>query len=123
MLDSAVFFHTSEDARMGTSYGGTLLAEIALESDYYSYAAAAMIGLALLGSLWMPNLYDRIILVTVAFLLVSVKSSLGPLTIAGLFLALRLRELADERRAAEPRTGTATEVSADDKVEVGADAV
>lgn len=100
VLDSAVFFHTSEDARVGTSYGGTLLAEIALESDYFPYLAVAIVGLALLGSMWMPNLYDRIILVVISFLLVSVKSSLGPLTVAGLFLALRLKELADERNVA-----------------------
>lgn len=105
VLDSAVFFHTSEDARAGTSYGGALLAEIALESDYYSLIAVAAVGVALLGSLWIPNLCDRVILVTAAFLLVSVKSSLGPLTIAGLFLALRIRDLADERRAAEAQSG------------------
>jgi len=100
VLDSAVFFHTSDEARVGTSYGGTVLAEVAVESDYFSYIAVAIVGLALLGSMWLPNMYDRILLVMVAFLLVSVKSSLGTLTVAGLFLALRLRELAVERKAA-----------------------
>lgn len=100
VLDSAVFFHTSDDARVGTSYGGTVLAEVAMGSDYFSYIAVAIVAIALLGSMWMPNEYDRILIVMVAFLLVSVKSSLGTLTVAGLFLALRLRELADERKAA-----------------------
>jgi len=105
VLDSAVFFHTSEEARVGTSYGGTVLAELAIGSDYFSYIAIAVVAAALVGSMWLPNMYDRTILVTIAFLLVSVKSSLGVLTVAGLFLALRLRELADERRAAAESKG------------------
>ncbi|MBN1677325.1 MAG: hypothetical protein JW880_02185 [Candidatus Thermoplasmatota archaeon] len=102
VMDSAVFFHTSDEARVGTSYGGTVLAEIASESDYFSYIAVAVVAIALVGSMWMPDLYDRIMLVMVAFLLVSVKSSLGTLTVAGLFLSLRLRELADRRKAGLP---------------------
>lgn len=99
VLDSAVFFHASEDARAGTSYGGTLLAEIASESELFTYAAVAVMGLALVLSFLLRNMNDRVLLVIIAFLLVSVKSSQGTLTVAGLFLAIRLRELADARKA------------------------
>lgn len=99
VLDSAVFFHASEDARVGTSYGGTLLAEIALDSDLFTYAAVAIVVAALALSFLLRNMNDRVLLVIIAFLLVSVKSSQGTLTVAGVFLALRLRELADARKA------------------------
>jgi len=36
-------------------------------------------------------------LVIVTFLLIAVKSSLAPLTVAGLFLVLRMKEVADAR--------------------------
>lgn len=100
VLDSAVFFHASEDARVGTSFGGTLLAEVALDSDLFTYAAAAVVGLALVSSFLLRNMNDRVLLVIMAFMLVSVKSSQGTLTVAGIFLAIRLRELADARKAA-----------------------
>ncbi len=100
VLDSAVFFHASEDARVGTSFGGTLLAEVALHSGLFTYAAAAVVGLALVSSFLLRNMNDRVLLVIIAFMLVSVKSSQGTLTVAGIFLAIRLRELADARKAA-----------------------
>jgi hypothetical protein len=56
-------------------------------------------GLALVLSFLLRNMNDRVLLVIIAFLLVSVKSSQGTLTVAGLFLAIRLRELADARKA------------------------
>jgi hypothetical protein len=57
-----------------------------------------------LAGLWLRNLNDRVMLVIVTFLLIAVKSSLAPLTVAGVFLALRIRELADERAASLSRT-------------------
>ena len=99
VLDAALFFHTSADARADTSAGGTILAEIASLSPLYAWVSAALVGMALIVAFWVRDPYDRVLLVTVVFLLVSVKSSLAPLTVAGLFLMLRLRDLAAARRA------------------------
>ncbi len=97
VLDSAVFFHTSEDLRVGTSCGGTLLSEIALGSEYYTMVSAALVFASLIVGMKFRSLNDRILLTTMVFLLVSVKSSLAPLIVAGLFLMLRLREISDAR--------------------------
>ena len=72
--------------------------------------AAVIIGL------WMRNLNDRVMLVVVTFLLIAVKSSLAPLTVAGLFLGIRMSEVAEERRSPtglqpSPRSDTAAEAS------------
>jgi hypothetical protein len=56
----------------------------------------------------MRSLNDRVLLTAVVFLLVSVKSSLAPLIVMGIFLMLRLKEISDARvngpspRASEP---------------------
>ncbi len=97
VLDSAVFFHTSEELRVGTSCGGTLLSEIALGSEYYSMISAAFVFASLIIGMKFRSLNDRILLTTVVFLLVSVKSSLAPLIVVGIFLMLRLREISDAR--------------------------
>jgi hypothetical protein len=99
VLDAALFFHTSADARADTSAGGTILAELAAGSPLYAWMSAGLVGMALIVAFWVRDPYDRVLLVTVVFLLVSVKSSLAPLTVAGLFLMLRLRDLAAARRA------------------------
>ncbi len=101
VLDAAIFFHTSEELRVGTSTGGTLLSEVAIDSEYFGLIAAAIVVVAVFSSMFMRNMNDRVLLVTVAFLLVAVKSSLAPLTVAGIFLVLRLRQLHD---SAHPRT-------------------
>jgi hypothetical protein len=103
VLDSAVFFHTSGEAREGTSIGGTVLAEIAAESAYYAVLSIVLVLVALVVSFKLKSLNDRVLLVAVVFLLVSIKSSLAPLSVAGLFLVLSLRDRADERakRSAE----------------------
>lgn len=97
VLDSAVFFHTSEELRVGTSCGGTLLSEIALGSEYYSMISAAIVFASLIIGMKFRSLNDRVLLTTVVFLLVSVKSSLAPLIVVGVFLMLRLREISDAR--------------------------
>lgn len=97
VLDSAVFFHTSEELRVGTSVGGTLLSEIALGSEYYSMISGALVFASVIIGMRMRNLNDRVLLTTTFFLLVSVKSSLAPLIVAGVFLMLRLKEIADAR--------------------------
>lgn len=99
VLDAAVFFHTSAESRSGTSAGGTILSELLLGSEYFAVIGAGVTLLAVVAGMWARSLNDRVLLASVTFLLIAVKSSLAPLTVAGLFLALRLRELADERRA------------------------
>jgi hypothetical protein len=97
VLDAAVFFHASETLREGTSVGGTVLSEIMLGSEYYSMVSAAIVFAVLVISMRLRSLNDRVLLTTIAFLMVAVKSSLAPLIVAGLFLMLRLKESADAR--------------------------
>lgn len=97
VLDAAVFFHTSVESRAETSAGGTLLSELLLGSEYFAIIGAGLTLVAVVVGMWARSLNDRVVLASVAFLMIAVKSSLAPLTVAGLFLALRLRELADER--------------------------
>ena len=97
VMDAAIFFHTSEELRLGTSTGGTLLSEIAIDSQYFGLIAAAVVVCAIAIGLFLRNVNDRVLLVILAFLTVSVKSSLAPLTVAGIFLVLRMRQLADEQ--------------------------
>jgi hypothetical protein len=92
VLNSAVFFHLSSVDRAGTSVGGTVLAELAMGSPYYAYLAIGAVVAALLVSLKLSSLYDRIALVSIAFSLVSIKSSLALLIVPGLFIVLRVRE-------------------------------
>ncbi len=96
VMDAAVFFHTSEDLRVGTSAGGTLLSEIASGSTYFAMIGFGLTAAAVVIGLWVRSMNDRVMLATVTFLFVAVKSSLAPLTVAGVFLALRMREKADE---------------------------
>lgn len=104
VLDAAVFFHTSEETREGTSTGGTLLGEIAMGSEYFALIGVGACVAAVIAGLWARNMTDRVMLAIVAFLLIAVKSSLAPLTVAGLFLALRMNEVAKQRRGS---SGTA----------------
>ena len=99
VLDAAVFFHTSVESRVGTSSGGTLLSEIAMGSPYFALIGAGLTATAVIIGLWMRNLNDRVILVITTFLLIAVKSSLAPLTVAGLFLGMRMSEVAEEKRS------------------------
>ena len=95
VLDAAVFFHASEELREGTSVGGTLLSEILHDSTYFTMVSAAVVFASLVVGMRLRSLNDRVLLATTAFLLVAIKSSLAPLLVAGLFLILRLKELAD----------------------------
>ena len=119
VLDSAVFFHTSEELRVGTSVGGTLLSEIALGSEYYSMISAALVFASLIVGMRMRSLNDRVLLTTSVFLLVSVKSSLAPLIIAGVFLMLRLKEMS----AARENGGQSESLSRTDISEAPSDSV
>ncbi|GEM_PF-2858218 len=114
VLDAAVFFHTSEASRVGTSSGGTLLSEIALENPYFALIGAGLTAAAVVVGFWCRNMNDRVMLVVVTFLLIAVKSSLAPLTVAGLFLGLRMSEMADERRpSSDSPSSSGTEAVSD----------
>jgi len=92
VLNSAVFFHMSTATRAGTSVGGTALAELAMGNPYYAYIAVGTMVAAFLVTLRFKSLYDRIVLASVAFSLISIKSSLALLIVPGLFIVLRVRE-------------------------------
>ena len=93
VLDSAVFFHASEQSREETSAGGTLLSEIGMGSPYYGMASVLFVVAAIVFSMRMKNLDDRVLLVMSAFLLVVVKSSYAPLTVLGVYLGSRLYDV------------------------------
>ena len=101
VLNSAVLFHASAGSRIDTASGGTLLSELIANSQYFAVMSFAMVLIAVLVSFRFKNLNDRVLLVTAVFLLVSAKSSLAPLTVAGLFLVMRLRDRALARKAKE----------------------
>lgn len=107
VLDAAVFFHASEDLRVGTSTGGTLLSELMAGSGYYSVVSVAVVLASLVVGMHFRSLNDRVLLTTVAFMLVAVKSSLALPMVAGVFLMLRLRELHDERSETESEVSDA----------------
>jgi len=92
VLDAAVFFHANGASRVGTSAGGTVLAEIALSSPYFEAIGILLVVSALLISLRFTSLNDRMVLIVLVFLLVAVKSSQSPLMMLGLFLVLKMRE-------------------------------
>lgn len=89
VLNSAVFFHLSASTRGGTESGGTVLAELAMNSAYYAYIALGAVVVAMIASLRLRDMYDRIMLVSFVFLMVVVKNSLSLVTIPGIFLAIR----------------------------------
>ncbi len=105
VLDSAVFFHLSSATRVGTSVGGTVLAEIADSSPYFVYVEVSAIAASIVASLKLKNLNDRMMLVSIVFCLVSVRSSLSLLTVPGLFLGLRIREWMDAARPRQAKDG------------------
>jgi hypothetical protein len=115
VLNSAVFFHMSTATRAGTSVGGTALAELAMGSPYYAYIAVGAIVAALLVSLKLRNLYDRIVLASIAFSLVSIKSSLALLIVPGLFIVLRVREWMEVKEP-QPREIEVSAISIDSAI-------
>lgn len=75
VLNSAVFFHLSASTRYGTESGGTVLAELAMNSVYYAYFALGAVIAALIASLRLRDMYDRIVLVSFVFLMVVDRKS------------------------------------------------
>jgi uncharacterized membrane protein YqjE len=98
VLDSTVFIYSSGEVREDRPMGGTILSELIPDSPYYSLITLVTIAGTLLAGLKFKSKHDRVILVALAFLLVSVKSTLAPFTVPLLYLVLR----ADEAHRAEP---------------------
>ena len=106
VIKSAVLFHADVISRSGTSYGGTLLTELHLASSGYTLVVLAMVMGALVSSLCFRCLADRMMLVSIVFLLVSVKSSQALLIVPGVFLALKITYLAKRGQKTTPQVGS-----------------
>jgi hypothetical protein len=98
VINDAVLFHSSEGTRVGTSVGGTLLSDFMLTSPFFTLVSLAVIVAAMLISLRMKSLNDRMVLVCICLLLTIVKSSQAPLTVVGVYLAFKMRELVETPR-------------------------
>ncbi|MEW5748299.1 MAG: glycosyltransferase 87 family protein [Candidatus Thermoplasmatota archaeon] len=109
VLDSTVFIYSSGEEREDRPMGGTLLSELPLDSDYYSVISIASIVAALAVSLRFKNLNDRVLIVSMAVLLVSVKSTFAPFSVVALFIVLRARgiTLGGKGEVAPPAPGEA----------------
>lgn len=94
VIDSAVLFNSDAVSRVGTSTGGTFLAELSLGSAEYLLIALVLVAASALVSLRLLRLVDRMMLVSLVFMLVAVKSSQALLVIPGIFLSLRMKEVA-----------------------------
>jgi len=101
VLNSAVLFHADPVERAGTSMGGTLLGELSIGDGSFFWVSLALVVVALFAGLGLRNLNDRVLLLMSVFLMVAVKSSYAPLLVAGVFLGLRMRDRAMERRIAQ----------------------
>ncbi len=99
VLDSTVFIYSSGETREDRPMGGTLLSELMPDSPYYSAISIAAIGVTLLLGLRLKSINDRVLLVSLAFLAVSVKSTLAPFVVPALFLSLRVWESWNARKA------------------------
>jgi len=108
VLGSAVLFHTSEQSREETSAGGTLLSEVAMDNPHYALVSIAFVLVAILVSMKLINLDDRILLVMSVFLVVSIKSSLAPLTVLGVYLGSRLYDAVHNRTRADKKETSAS---------------
>lgn len=91
VLDSTVFIYSSGEERDDRPMGGTLLSELLPDSDYYSAISIVSIIAALAISLRFKNLNDRVLIISLVVLLVSVKSTFAPFSVVALFLVLRAR--------------------------------
>lgn len=102
VLDSAAFFHLSASARDGTMSGGTLLADIAMNSPYYAMIAVGALIASLAASIRLRNLFDRVVLVSIVFMMVAAKSSYSLMTVPGLFLVVRFYGWSRRTQIPEP---------------------
>ncbi len=112
VIKAAVLFHADSVNRVGTSTGGTVLTELNLGTLEYSAIVLGVVLASLVVSLLLPRLDDRMLLVSLAFLLVAIKSSQSLLVVPGLFLVLGIRETARLRKMAAEAAGTGLSVTA-----------
>jgi len=99
VLDSTVFIYSSGETRDDRPMGGTILSELIPGSQFYSIISAVSVFCALALGLRFRDANDRVILVAIVFLLVSVKSTLAPFVVPALFLAMRVSRNDPQRSA------------------------
>jgi hypothetical protein len=99
VIKSAVLFHLSAGARIGTSTGGTFLSELPLSDHLTTIISVALVLVSLVAAVKLRSLNNRMLLVSLVLLFVVSKSSQALLVVPGLFLVLRMREAYLERRA------------------------
>lgn len=99
VIKSAVLFHLSAGARVGTSFGGTFLSELPLSDHLSTIISVALVLVSVIASLKLKSLNNRMLLVSLVLLVVVSKSSQALLVVPGLFLVLRMREAYLVRKA------------------------
>jgi hypothetical protein len=99
VIKSAVLFHLSAGARVGTSSGGTFLSELPLSDHLSTIISVALVMVSVIAALKLKSLNNRMLLVSLVLLVVVSKSSQALLVVPGLFLVLRMREAYLARRA------------------------
>jgi uncharacterized membrane protein YhdT len=99
VIKSAVLFHLSAEARVGTSSGGTFLSELPLSDHLSTIISVALVLVSVIAALRLKSLNNRMLLVSLVLLVVVSKSSQALLVVPGLFLVLRMREAYLARRA------------------------
>jgi hypothetical protein len=99
VIKSAVLFHLSAAARVGTSSGGTFLSELSLSDHLSTILSVALVLVSVLATLKLKSPNNRILLVSLVLLVVVSKSSQALLVVPGFFLVLRMREAYLARRA------------------------
>ncbi len=99
VIKSAVLFHLSAGARVGSSSGGTFLSELPLSDHLSTIISVALVLVSVIASLKLKSLSNRMLLVSLVLLVVVSKSSQALLVVPGLFLVLRMREAYLARRA------------------------
>lgn len=99
VINSAVLFHLSAEARVGTSSGGTFLSELPLSDHLSTIISVALVLVSVVAALKLKSLNNRMLLVSLVLLVVVSKSSQALLVVPGLFLVLRMREAYLARKA------------------------
>lgn len=99
VIKSAVLFHLSAEARVGTSSGGTFLSELPLSDHLSTIISVALVMVSIVAALKLNSLNNRMLLASLVLLVVVSKSSQALLVVPGLFLVLRMREAYLARRA------------------------
>jgi hypothetical protein len=104
VIESAVLFHLSAEARIGTSSGGTFLSELPLSDQLSTIISVALVLVSIVATLKLNSLNNRMLLASLVLLVVVSKSSQALLVVPGLFLVLRMREAYLTRRAQRGET-------------------